>query len=67
MIFSPQVAHSHNTCRRPSPPAMPFSFGSLRYRGVCPPSKPGLIPLPDLDFWPRMPNPADPPCVMCVM
>lgn len=31
--------------RRPSPPLMPFSFGSLRYRGVCPPSKPGLIPL----------------------
>jgi hypothetical protein len=52
--------------RRPrtkrSPPAMPLSLGSLRYRGICPPSNPGLVPLPDRDFWPRMPKPQVPPC-----
>ena len=45
-----------------APPAIPFSLGSFRYRGVCPPSKPGRVPLPDLAFCPRMPNPQVPPC-----
>mmetsp|Transcript_15506 Transcript_15506/g.34235 ORF Transcript_15506/g.34235 Transcript_15506/m.34235 type:complete len:249 (+) Transcript_15506:208-954(+) len=40
-----------------------LNLGRRRYRGVCPPSKPGLTPppLPDLLFWPRIPRPQEPP------
>ena len=41
---------------------MPLSLGIWRYSGVCPPWKPGRVPLPERDFWPRMPNPQLPPC-----
>lgn len=47
---------------RRSPPAIPFSLGSRRYSEVWPPSKPGRVPLPERDFWPRMPKPQLPPC-----
>ena len=33
-------------------------LGSLLYRGICPPSNPGLTPPPDLAFWPFSPLPA---------
>ena len=58
--------------RGAAPPAMPLSLGIWRYSGVCPPWKPGRVPLPERDFWPRMPNPQLPPCsaqtllIMCL-
>ena len=44
------------------PPAIPRSLGKRRYKGICPPSNPGLGVLPDLAFWPRIPAPQLPPC-----
>ena len=44
-----------------APPAIPLSLGIWRYSGVCPPWNPGRVPLPERDFWPRMPNPQLPP------
>jgi hypothetical protein len=44
------------------PPAIPLSLGNFRYSGVCPPSNPGRMPLPERLFCPRIPYPAVPPC-----
>src|SRR5512137_2918117 len=37
-------------------------LGSLRERGICPPSKLGRTLCPERAFWPLAPFPAVPPC-----
>lgn len=46
----------------PGPIGLPTHFGRRRYSGVCPPSKPGRVPLPARAFWPRLPKPHVTPC-----
>jgi len=52
-------------CRRGGvlPPQIPFSLGTLRYRGIWPPSNPGRVPGPDREFCPLIPKPQLPPCI----
>ena len=34
----------------------------LLYKGICPPSKPGRVGLPERDFCPLIPKPHEAPC-----